>query len=156
MNTLLNHLYRNRHSVVELLCVISAIEGKLMEMSTFKQSDINCVPDHSGTTGHDYLIFEIAECLGETFELGFIPENYRHYFDDVISQGKKAGKGVWDTYFHYGVTDVKYTRSGFSDEAAHIKYLSESKVIRLVLSDQCVRLVPNTECKPLLEGCLMH
>lgn len=32
MNTLLNHLYRNRHSVVELLCVISAIEGKLMEM----------------------------------------------------------------------------------------------------------------------------
>ncbi|GMB68364.1 hypothetical protein PBNK5_18790 [Pectobacterium brasiliense] len=66
-----------------------------MEMGTFKQSDINCVPDH-------------------------------------------------------------YTRSGFSDEAAHIKYLSESKVIRLILRDQCVRIVPSTACKPLLEGCLMH
>lgn len=151
MKALLSCLADSRHSVVDLLCVISAIEGKLVEIGAFKQLDINCVRNHSGTIGHDYLIFEIAECLGKTFELGFIPESYRHYFEDVILLGNNVGRGIWDRYFQFGVLDVKSTRRHFSDEAEHINWLSESKVIRLILNDQCVRIVPNAAHEPAIE-----
>ncbi|MEI7352724.1 hypothetical protein WCU98_23395, partial [Pectobacterium parmentieri] len=65
MNTLLNRLARNRHSVVDLLCVISDIEGKLMEIGAFEALRINCSPDEDGFTDNDHQIFGIAECLGE-------------------------------------------------------------------------------------------
>ncbi|AIA69922.1 hypothetical protein ECA0592 [Pectobacterium atrosepticum SCRI1043] len=131
MNTLLNRLARNRHSVVDLLCVISDIEGKLMEIDAFETLRINCSPDDDGFTDNDYQIFEIAHCLGETFGLNFIPENYSHYFNDVILLGKKIGQGFWDKPFQNGVLEGKHSCREFSscpeecgDFDSYIKWLS--------------------------------
>ncbi|MCU1793472.1 hypothetical protein JFY74_04595 [Pectobacterium carotovorum] len=133
MNTLLNRLARNRHSVVDLLCVISDIEGKLMEVGAFEALRINCSPDEDGFTDNDYQIFEIAECLGETVGLNFIPDNYSHYLNDVISLGNKVAHEFWDKAFQNGVQEGKHTRwefssglDGNSDFDGYITYLSRA------------------------------
>lgn len=120
MTNLLTHLARHRHSPVDLLCVISDIEGELMEVGAFETLQIGCVPDEDGFTDNDYRILQIAEHLGEAIGLDLIPANYRHYVDDVILQGKNVGQGFWDTAFQRGVREGEYTCWEFSSEGRDV------------------------------------
>lgn len=130
MATLLNQLARHRSSAVDLLCVISGIEGELMEVGAFETLQIGCVPDEDGFTDNDWRIINIARHLGEAMSLDLIPANYRHYVDDVILQGKKVDQVLWDSAFQSGVQEGKYTLCELSSEDGevddYIKWLSNA------------------------------
>ncbi|WP_409160605.1 hypothetical protein [Pectobacterium sp. B2J-2] len=116
MATLLNQLARHRSSAVDLLCVISDIEGELTEVGAFETLQIGCIPDEDGFTDNDWRIINIARHLGEAMSLDLIPANYRHYVDDVILQGKKVGQELWDSAFQSGVQEGEYTLCELSSE----------------------------------------
>lgn len=127
MSNLLNQLARHRHSAVDLLCVISDIEGELMEVGAFETLQLGCVPDEDGFTDNDWRIINIAQHLGEAMSLDLIPANYRHYFDDVLSLGNKIGQAFWDKALQIGVQEGNSTLCELSSEGGdlddYIKWL---------------------------------
>ncbi|RLM18817.1 hypothetical protein BIY29_17670 [Brenneria alni] len=128
MNNLINRLARSRHSIVDLLVLISEIEGQLMVAEAFNKLGINSEHDDGDLTSHDYRVFNIAHDLGEALYLDFIPESYRVHFDDVISLGMKVGEGYWQPSFQNGLNEAAHTLSELSNEGQdvdeYIEYLA--------------------------------